>query len=294
MHSKYKAIGYIIFSAFSFAWMNAFVRLAGDLPSVEKAFFRNLVAAFVALILLLREGEGFSLRPGTLPLHLLRSLCGTVGVLCNFYAVDHLVLSNASILNKMSPFFVLIFSWLFLKERLTPFQAAAFLVAFTGALFVVQPVLSNLALAPSLIGLCSGMGAGAAYTAVRALGLRGERSPVIVFFFSSFSCLILLPWMLLGFEPMTFRQLLMLLGAGIAATGGQFGITLAYTHAPAREVSIYDYSQILFAAALGWILFAQLPDRWSVLGYALIVGAALAIFLYNNGYLFRPPKEATP
>ena len=291
MQAKTKAILYIIFSAFSFAWMNAFVRLAGDLPSVEKAFFRNLVAAFVALILLLREGKGIRIRQGTLPLHLLRSLCGTVGVLCNFYAVDHLVLSNASILNKMSPFFVLIFSWLFLKERLTAFQTAAFFMAFVGALFVVQPVLSNLALGPSLIGLCSGMGAGAAYTAVRALGLRGERSPVIVFFFSTFSCVVLLPWLFFHFQPMTLHQLLMLLGAGVAAAGGQFGITLAYTHAPGREVSIYDYSQILFAAGLGWILFAQLPDRWSVLGYVLIVGAALAIFLYNNGYPPFAKKE---
>ena len=291
MQPKTKAILYIIFSAFSFAWMNAFVRLAGDLPSVEKAFFRNLVAAFVAFLLLLREGQGFRIQRGALPLHLVRSLCGTIGILCNFYAVDHLVLSNASILNKMSPFFVLIFSWLFLKERLTPFQTTAFVVAFAGALFVVQPVLSNLALVPSLIGLCSGMGAGAAYTAVRALGLRGERSPVIVFFFSTFSCLIVLPWVLTHFQPMTFHQLLMLLGAGIAATGGQFGITLAYTHAPGREVSIYDYSQILFAAGLGWILFAQLPDRWSILGYVLIVGAALAIFLYNNNYPPFAKKE---
>ena len=199
------------------------------------------VAAFVALILLLREGEGFSLRPGTLPLHLLRSLCGTVGVLCNFYAVDHLVLSNASILNKMSPFFVLIFSWLFLKERLTPFQTAAFFMAFVGALFVVQPVLSNLALGPSLIGLCSGMGAGAAYTAVRALGLRGERSPVIVFFFSTFSCVVLLPWLFFHFQPMTLHQLLMLLGAGVAAAGGGYAVHRpAGAHGSAAARHFYD------------------------------------------------------
>ena len=112
MNPKVKAIFYIIFSAFCFAWMNAFVRLAGDLPSVEKSFFRNLVAAFVALFILWREGKGLALRRENLPFHLLRAVLGTIGILCNFYAVDHLVLSNASILNKMSPFFVLIFSYL--------------------------------------------------------------------------------------------------------------------------------------------------------------------------------------
>ena len=170
-------------------------------------------------------------RRENLPFHLLRAVLGTIGILCNFYAVDHLVLSNASILNKMSPFFVLIFSYLFLKEKLTPFQISAFVVAFAGSLFVVKPTLSNLDLGPSLIGLCSGIAAGGAYTMVRILGLRGERSSVIVLFFSVFSCLSVVPWMIFHFQPMTWRQLLMLIGAGISATGGQFGITLAYTHA---------------------------------------------------------------
>ena len=73
MSGKAKAICYMIFSSGSFAFMNAFVRLAGDMPSVEKSFFRNLVAAFVALAILLREGQGFAIKKGTLPFHLGRS-----------------------------------------------------------------------------------------------------------------------------------------------------------------------------------------------------------------------------
>ena len=261
MSGKAKAICYMIFSSGSFAFMNAFVRLAGDMPSVEKSFFRNLVAAFVALAILLREGQGFAIKKGTLPFHLGRSILGTIGILCNFYAVDHLVLSNASMLNKMSPFFVLVFSFLFLKEKLTHFQVGAVLTAFVGTLFVIQPTFENLNLGPSLIGLTSGLAAGGAYTMVRVLGLKGERSPVIVFFFSTFSCLSVVPWLVFHFQPLTLHQFLMLLGAGVAATGGQFGVTLAYTHAPAREVSVYDYSQILFAAALGYFLFDQVPDQ---------------------------------
>ena len=92
MSGKAKAICYMIFSAGSFACMNAFVRLAGDVPSVEKSFFRNLVAAFVALVILLREKQGFAIKKGLLPYHLARSILGTIGVLFNFYAVDHLLL----------------------------------------------------------------------------------------------------------------------------------------------------------------------------------------------------------
>ena len=105
MNSRYKGIFFITLSALSFAFMNAFVRLSGDLPSVQKSFFRNLVAFFIALIMIIRSKDGFKIEKGNLKYMILRATFGTVGILCNFYAVDHLVLSDASMLNKMSPFF---------------------------------------------------------------------------------------------------------------------------------------------------------------------------------------------
>ena len=234
MKQKNKAILCITASAFCFTWMNIFVRLAGDLPSIQKSFFRNFISAIVAAVILLRSGEGFHPQKENLPLLLGRSTLGTIGILCNFYAVDHLVLSNASMLNKMSPFFVLVFSLILLKERLTLFQLGAVVVAFAGSLFVIKPVPGNMALGPSLIGFTGGLSAGMAYTLVRKLSLRGEKGPVIVLFFSIFSCLVVLPATLLHGEPMTARQVLMLIGAGVAAAGGQFGVTAAYSYAPAR------------------------------------------------------------
>ena len=116
MSSRNKGICFIILSAFSFALMGACVRLAGDVPSIQKSFFRNLVAFFVALIMIVRSGDGFEIKKGNLGYMVLRATFGTLGILCNFYAVDHLVLSDASMLNKMSPFFVILFSFLLLKE----------------------------------------------------------------------------------------------------------------------------------------------------------------------------------
>ena len=74
----------------------------------------------------------------------------------------------------------------------------------------------------------------------------------------------------------------MLLLAGLSAAGGQFTITAAYTHAPAGEVSVFDYTQIVFAAALGFIFFDQIPDFWSVIGYIIICGVAVWMFIYNH------------
>ena len=262
--------------------MNAFVRLSGDLPSVQKSFFRNFVAFFFALIILIRSKDKISITRESVPFLLIRSIFGTLGILCNFYAVDHLVLSDASMLNKMSPFFAVLFSSIFLKERLNPVQALGVFAAFGGSLFIIKPTFGNMDLFPALLGLLGGMGAGAAYSAVRKLGLLGIKGPLVVFFFSGFSCLVTLPFLIADFTPMTFMQILTLLGAGLAAAGGQFSITAAYYYAPAREISVYDYSQIIFAAILGYILFGQIPDAYSFLGYFIIISVAVIMFFYNN------------
>ena len=105
MKPLYKGMILIILSAFFFALMNMFVHLSGELPSVQKSFFRNFVAFIFAGIILLKDGKSVKLtKNAVLPLFL-RSLFGTIGILCNFYALDKLDLADASILNKMSPFF---------------------------------------------------------------------------------------------------------------------------------------------------------------------------------------------
>ena len=185
-------------------------------------------------------------------------------------------------LNKMSPFFAILFSFLILKEKVKPAQAVIVAGAFAGSLFIIKPSPLNMELVPALIGLLGGMSAGAAYTFVRSLGIRGEKGPFIVCFFSGFSCLVTLPYLLVRFHGMTWAQLGFLLLAGLAAAGGQFAITAAYCHAPAREISVYDYSQIIFSAVLGFVIFGQVPDRFSVLGYVMICAMAVVMFLYNN------------
>ncbi len=289
---RYKGILLIVCSAFCFAFMNAFVRLSGDLPSVQKSFFRNFVALIVAVVMFAREGAKPNVpKDAYVPLFL-RAAFGTVGILCNYYAIDHLVLSDASMLNKMSPFFTILFSWLLLKEKLRPAQGAAVLCAFLGSMLIVKPSLDFSDFSASFSGFCSGIAAGLAYAMVRILGTKGVNKTFIVLFFSGFSCLTTLPYLLLHFHPMTWVQLLTLIGAGVAAAGGQFTITAAYCYAPAKEISVYDYSQLIFATALGFFLFGEIPDLWSFIGYAVIILAAVAMFWYNNYYLPKHTAES--
>ena len=289
---KYKGVLLIITSAFCFAVMAVFVRLSGDLPTFQKTFFRNFVALFFALWVL--KKEHIPLRPAReknlLPLTV-RALAGTLGMIGNFYAIDRMVLSDALMLNKMSPFFAIVFSFIFLKEKLTLFQAGAVAAAFGGSLFIIKPSFANVDILPALAGFLGGMGAGLAYACVRYLGQHGEKGAFIVVFFSAFSCLFCLPFLIAGYQHMTAVQLLCLLGAGAAAAGGQFSITAAYSCAPAKEISVYDYSQLLFSTALGFFLFGDVPDGWSFLGYFIIIATAVANFIYNDR---KDKKEETP
>lgn len=279
---KQKGILAILCAAFCFALMTAFVRLASDLPSVQKSFFRNLVALLFAAGVLLRTEERFRFHKENLAPLLLRAAFGTVGILGNFYAVDHLLLSDASMLNKLSPFFAILFSYLLLKEKMRPFQIMAVIGAFIGSLFIVKPSGQGLFSLGAAAGLLGGLGAGAAYTFVRVLGQRGERKPFIVFFFSAFSCLVTLPFLLIDFHPMQPIQLFYLLLAGLAAAGGQFSITTAYSLAPAKEISVYDYTQVIFAAILGFLLFGQVPDIYSLIGYGIIGTVSVVMFFYQQ------------
>lgn len=77
-------------------------------------------------------------------------------------------------------------------------------------------------------------------------------------------------------------QLGYLLLAGACATGGQLCITKAYTKAPAKEISVFDYTQILFAAALGFIFLGEIPDVFSAIGYVIIIGSAIFKWIYNK------------
>ena len=274
MKEKTRAILCIIMSGAAFSFMNVFVRLSGDLPTIEKAFFRNLIAAVIAFVILMKSGTGLKYERRHLPMLLMRSVCGMTGVLCNFYAIDRMNISDASILNKLSPFAAVVFSIFMLKEKVNYKQVLSLICVFIGALLVIKPTFNLTEFVPGLMGFAGGVAAGAAYTAVRHLGRNGAKGPQIVFFFSAFSTVTMLPFVIIFYEPMSWLQLVYLLMAGVFAALGQFSITAAYSHAPAKEISIFDYCQIIFSAILGFIFFAQMPDRLSFLGYAIIIGVS--------------------
>ena len=291
--SRTKGIAAITASAFGFALMAAFVRLADDfgapISSFQKSFFRNVVALVIALAVFVRARHAARVYEASggvakkrlsfkaLMLLLLRSALGTCGIFANFYALGLVPIADGQTLNKTAPFFTVVFAWLFLGERASLRQFGVLLLAFAGVVLVAKPGFAGDAAFPLAMGLVGGACAGGAYACVRALRRHEVDPAFIVVFFSAFSCLASVPFMLAHFDPMTWAQVAILFGAGAGAAVGQFGITAAYGYAAPRDIAVYDYSNILFTAAFGLLLFGQVPDVWSVCGFLLILAAAFRL-----------------
>lgn len=278
-----KGIFYVIISALGFSLMNFFVVKAGDLPTFQKALFRNGGAMIVSLFLFIKSGDTPDTKPSDLGILLMRAVFGSIGLFCNFYALDHLVLSDASILNKLAPFFTLILSALFLKEKTNWKQFLFVSLAFVGMLFVVRPEMHfSESMVASVVGVIGGFGAGTAYACVRALGKRGMPSSEIVFGFSLVSTIVAIPFVIIDHAPMSSLQIFYLSMASVSATIGQFGITLAYKEAPSKEISIFEYFTVVFSALWGILFLGQIPYWTSIIGYAIIFVSAYLLFLYNK------------
>lgn len=269
----------IIVAGFGFSLMALFIKLAGNLPSMQKGFFRNIIAVGISSIPLIKHWKSINFPKGKLSWSVLisRSVFGTIGLVFNFYAITHISLADSTIIQKLSPFVILILSYIFFKEKMTKFQMFAIIIAFIGVGFIIKPsgngFISMGALAALLGAFCSGI----AYTCVRYLGTHNVSGEFIIFFFSTLSTLLLLPYLIFDYRVMTMYQLSMLILAGASATIGQYGVTFAYKYAAAKNISVFDYSQVLFSGIFGFIFFNELPDLQSIIGYIIVISVGVIL-----------------
>ena len=281
-YSRKRGILCVVFSALSFSIMNTFARLAGDIPVMEKTFFRNFVAVIVISLILFKNKQRIVLKKERIPFLLMRSAFGTLGVMANFYAMDHMLMSDATIIVNLSPFFAIVFSTIILRERATWKQYALILIALFGSILVIKPTMGVFGNYVTFAALGCAVFSGIAYTMIRVLSQMGEESTTIVFFFSAFSCVTCLPAVLLNPVIPNLTQFVCLFTAAIFACLGQFFVTAAYRYAPASEISVFSYTQIAFAAIWDFVGFGQVSDLVSYVGYAVILGAAVMVSRRDN------------
>lgn len=282
-----RAILMIVLSGLSFSLVAVMVRLAGDVPLHEKVFFRSIVMLGAMGAVAIHNRENPFARSPRLRLLVLRGVFGTIAMFLYFFAIERLTIADATVLNKLSPFFVAIFAVLFLREKLSKYIVPVLVVAFAGAALIIKPQL-NLEALPAVGGLISAAASGAAYTVVRFL--RGDEPPYrIVFYFALVSVAVALPPMLVNFVRPEGMQWLYLIGGGVFATTGQIALTFGYHQAPATRVSIYVYAHILFAFLWGLALWGEMPDALSIVGTVMIILAAV----YNYRRVFADTATST-
>lgn len=278
MTNRIKASLLMVFSAMSFSAMQIMIaKSAEGIPLFEQLFFRNLFAAMVAFVNVRRQGQNPFGKKENRKLLVMRSVMGYLGMVCLFYASAHAAQGDVAVINKMSPFIVTLLAVVFLREKIARYQVAALALAFSGAVIVSNPTF-NSELFPIFVALLSAVFSGVAYTLVGAL--KGREAPsVVVFFFSAFSTAVTAVLMIPSFVVPTLEELMMLVGIGVFALGGQMGLTHSYALADASEVSIFNYSGILFSMLFGYLFLQQKVEAASAAGAVLVILAGAIVLL---------------
>lgn len=267
---------YMIGAGLSFAAVGACVRvLSESLPNEMVVFFRSFLGLVALLPLVWHRGFA-NLRTRNFRGHLVRAVAGVASMYCYFYAVAHLPLAEAVLLNYTTPLFVPFIALLWLRERFSPSLWAGIGIGFLGVLFLLKPGQALFAPA-ALIGLASGVLAAFAITGVRRL-TRTEPVWRIVFYFSLVSTLVAAVPLPLRWQTPDASLWLLLVAMGATASLGQLLLTHAYSHAPAAQVGPFSYSAVVFAALAGWALWGEVLDLYSLSGALLVcLGGILTI-----------------
>ena len=264
-------------SALSLSLMASCIKKVGnDINVFEKLFFRNIVMVIIVTIGMLKSQSSFLPQSKkSFKSMIYRSLIGLVGAISYFFSLTHLPLAEASLLNKLSPFFIIIFSIIFLKEKLNRAQLLPMALVFVGVLLVIKPTFNNTRTLPLIVGLFSAITSGGGYTMIRYLR-NMEHPEIIAFYFALISIITTFPLMIMfGYKLPNFNQMIYLIGTGIFVSIGQLSLSYAYKLAPANEVSIYQYISIIFSTIIGVIVFKEIPDILTFFGGGLVVFSAV-------------------
>lgn len=267
---------YMAAGALSFSVMAALVKLAGrTLPTMEVVVARSVVTGGLSWLALARTGIPLI---GKEPrLLFLRGVLGFISLTCFYYAVVHLPLADATVIQYTNPVFTALIAAAFLGEALRRKEVALTLGSLVGVVLVTRPSFlfggGGAALAPLGVtaALFGAVFSASAYVTVRRL--RREEPMVVVFWFGAVSLVLALPFLALGETrlPQGWEWLL-LAGVGVSTHLGQVFLTRGLMLEPAGRATAVGYLQILFAAVWGILLFGERPDLATAFGALVIVG----------------------
>lgn len=276
-----------ILSVFVFVAMSAIIKGAEGIPVGQLVFFRSLFALIPIFILLGYRGEliqGFKTK--RLPAHILRGIVGVTGMFLVFFALTRLPLPEATTIHYATPLFIVIFSALFLREKIRVFRWAAVVVGLAGVIIIMWPRLSIFSgditsMGPQTEGAIAAfiacMTSAVAMLTVRNL-VRTESSATIVIYFSLVCAVMgLLASPFMGWASLSLEMTLILIGAGILGGIGQVLLTESYRHAEITTVAPFEYSSMILSIIIGIMVFNEIPTIEMLIGGTIVTAAGIFI-----------------
>lgn len=259
---------WMLIAGFCYAATGAQVRLlADDYPTFEVVFIRSVIALAMVAPVILRGGIG-AFRTEQIRLHTVRAAVGYGGILCWFYGVSTIPLSNYYALQFTMPLFTIAGAVLLLSERAGFRTWVAVAVGFCGALVILRPGMVAISLG-ALAAIAAALAFAVANLCIRVLS-RKDNAVVIV----AYANLLMIPMSLVPalFDWVTPRlvDIPLLLGVGIFGTIAQFSLTRAVGLADARIIQPFDFARLPFAALIGWLVFEETTDIWTWTGAVII------------------------
>jgi drug/metabolite transporter (DMT)-like permease len=281
-HRNGLGIAYRMAAMVCVALLSAAVKWAGHrgVPVFEMVFFRNAFA-FVPILAYIARTTGFSVLKTQRPFgHLHRSVVGLIGMTCSFSALQHLALTEATAFTFAAPLFMTALSALMLREPVGWHRWGAVVVGFLGVLIMVRPEPGHMNVAGIAFGLTAALGSALAMVQIRQIAVT-EKGPTIVFYFTLAGTVLggavsVFHWV--SPDPLT---LAVLIGAGLVGGVGQLFLTEAIRVAPVGVVAPFDYSQLIWATLLGFLVWGELPHAATLAG-ALVVAASGIYILHRE------------
>lgn len=256
--------------------MNTLVKLIGtDYHVFQIAFLRNVVAAFVLMPFVMRDGGIAALRTRRPGLQLLRSMSGLIGVCCFYFAVQHLPVGEVMVISQAVPLFVTALAVPILGETVGWRRWSAVALGFCGVLLALGPMdqITNAALVAVV---------GTALWAVTMLTIRTlgatESPAATTFYYMVFGTLVaglVQPWV---WKTPPMEIWLLFIGAGLLGAIAQLMIAHALKVGEASVVSPFNYTAIIWGIAIDLALWGVFPSYWTLAGAAVITASGLYIF----------------
>ena len=250
--------------------------LSGEIPAIELVFFRNVVALVILSPWVMRRGI-VRLPSARLPLYGFRVLFAYGAMVMLFYALARMPIADVYALQYTIPLFTILLAVLVLKQHADAHSWGACMVGFAGTLIIMRPGIIELTLA-AVCAITSALLTAGSNTVIKLLS-RSESPEVI----TVWTNLLMMP---LAFVPMLFvwvlpswPQVPWVLGIGITSSMGGYSFTRAVASADARIVQPFQFSRMIFATAIGFLMFAELPDVWTWIGSAVIFAASYYVVL---------------